>query len=327
MNNNHTPLKIVFLDRGGIPPRIKIPSPKASCEWINYEHTTQAQAAERSMGADILVVNKANVTARLLDACPSIKHVCVTATGYNVVDTQACTDRGIGVSNVPSYAATTVSEHVIGSALLLQRQILRYKHSVANGEWQRSNNFCLFGAPFQDLSGATIGLVGLGEIGLAVAEKAHALGMSVLFNSRSTKSHAFAQQVSLNELLAQSDVVSIHCDYNPSTEHLIGGTEIALMRDQSILINTARGGIADEQAVVTALNQGKLAGIAFDVLKHEPPANNKGLLSVAHLPNALITPHIAWASEQAMRYLVNTVTKNIDAFVAGRPINLVNHPK
>lgn len=326
MTINETPMRIVYLDRDGLPARIQIPAPVTPHEWINYGASNQAQAIKRSEGADLLVVNKVNVTSQLLDACPTIKHVAVTATGYNVVDTLACEKRGISVSNIPSYAATTVSEHVIGSAIVLRREIFRYRQSVQNGEWQQSKSFCLFGSPFNNVERATIGLIGLGEIGSTVAKKARALGMNVIFTSRTKKNHDFAKQVSLEALLECSDIVSIHCDFNASTESLLGSREIDLMPKHSILINTARGGIVDEVAAVTAIKEQTIAGIAFDVLTQEPPADNAPLLSVSHLPNVLITPHIAWASEQAMQYLANTVTKNIDAFANGSPINLVNNP-
>lgn len=315
--------RIVYLDRDGLPDRIKIPEPCAKHEWVNYPNSNAAQAIERSLGADILVVNKVPITAELLDACPSVKHVVVSATGYNIVDIQACQARSVSVSNIPSYAAITVSEHVIACAITLRRELLRYTNAVSQGEWQNSSAFCLFGAPFQNLQGATIGLIGLGEIGEATAQKAHALGMKVIFSTRKPKTHPFAKQVSLDDLLQRSDIISLHCDLNPSTTNLISEREIALMQKHAILINTARGGIVDEVALTKAIKQQKLAGIAVDVMQQEPPSNDAPLLSIANQTNVLITPHIAWASEQAMQYLANTVSHNINGFIDGSPINLV----
>ncbi len=318
------PYRIVYLDRDGLPPHIKVPAPNSHHEWRNYPTSTQEQAIERSQHADILVINKAPITAQLLDACPSVKHVVVSATGYNVVDIAACQERSVSVSNIPSYAATTVSEHVIACAMTLHRELFRHVQSVNQGKWQTSPTFCLFGKPFKNLEGATMGLIGLGEIGEATARKAHALGMNVVFCKRQTTTHPFAKQVELVELLQCSDIVSLHCDLNSSTANLIGEEELALMPEHAILINTARGGIVDEVALCNAIKKQRLAGIAFDVLSEEPPRDDSPLLSISNLPNVLITPHIAWASEQAMQYLANTVSRNIDAFINGSPINIVS---
>ncbi len=224
---------------------------------------------------------------------------------------------------MPSYAADTVAEHVIGSSIVLRRELLRYARSVANGDWQKSPSFCLFDKPFNNLRGATMGLIGLGEIGEAAAERAHAMGMNVLFCARSKRLHDFAKQVDLDQLLGQSDIISIHCSLNESTQGLIGERELNLMQSRAILINTARGGIVDEAAAAQAIIEERISGLAFDVMVEEPPRDSAPLLSIAERPNVLITPHIAWASEQAMQYLANTVTRNIDAFANGSPINLV----
>jgi len=314
---------IVYLDRDGLPARIQLPTPSAPHTWVNYPSTDPKQVIERSQNADILVVNKVNIGGKTLDACPGVKHIVVSATGVNVIDLSACEARGVSVSHVPSYAATTVAEHVIGVTIGLRRELIRYSQSVTNNEWQRSAAFCLFGKPFHNVSGATIGLIGLGEIGEAVAARAHALGMTVLFCARTERLHDYAEQVSLEQLLQRSDIVSVHCSLNESTQGLIGKREIALMQAHGILINTARGGIVDEQAAADAINNASIAGLAFDVLLNEPPLGDEPLLNIAHLPNVLITPHIAWASEQAMQHLANTVTRNIDAFINGSPINLV----
>jgi len=224
MNRAEKNLSIVYLDRDGLPERIQVPEPKVSHDWVNYAATAPEQIIERSRNADVLVVNKVAINAEILAACPSIKHIVVSATGFK---------RGVSVSNVPSYAADTVSEHVIGSALVLRREMLRYANSVSDGEWQTSDAFCLFGKPFKNLHGATIGLIGLGEIGEATAERARALGMNVLFCARSKRLHDYAEQVDLEQLLKRSDIVSVHCSLNESTRGLIGEAEIALMQEHT----------------------------------------------------------------------------------------------
>lgn len=326
MNTPQTHQIIVNLDRDGLPPHIDIPTPQVDHSWADYPSTLPEQVIERSKKATILVVNKVPISATVLDACPNVKHIAVCATGYNVIDTAACEARGVSVSNIPSYASTTVSEHVIGSALMLRREINRYRQAVIDGKWQTSPAFCLFDKPFHNLRGATIGLIGLGEIGEATAELARSMGMKVVFSSRSRRLHDYAEQVDLDQLLRRSDIISVHCSLNESSKGLIGKQELELMQPHAILINTARGGIVDELEVVNAVNNGALSGIAFDVMEQEPPRDAASpLLSIAHRPDVLLTPHIAWASEQAMQYLAATVTRNIEAFVANSPINLVTN--
>ena len=328
MHTDTNVTKIVFLDRDGLPERIQIARPIRPHEWVEYGTTDAASVAKRLESADIAVTNKVPIDGNILALCPNLKHIAVTATGYNIVDIDACKKNNVSVSNVPSYAASTVSEHVIASSLMLRREIPRYTNSVQNGDWQKSSMFCLFGKPFSNLSGSTLGLIGMGEIGKATAQKAHALGMNVQFCARrelDPNQAPYANQVQLNELLQSSDILSIHCDLNDSTLGMIGSEQISLMKQGAILINTARGGIVNEKAAVKAIQDHHLGGLAFDVLETEPPSEASPLLSISHLPNVLITPHIAWASEQAMQHLADTVGKNIQAFLDGNPTNVVTN--
>ena len=285
--------------------------------------TTLQLVIERSVGADVLVTNKVRISKEVLLACPSVKHIAVAATGFNVIDIEACQQLGVSVSNIPSYAATTVAEHVITSALILRRQLLSYRHSVINSEWQTSPSFCLFGKPINDLQNSTFGVIGLGEIGWTTAAKAAALGMRVVYSSRSEKSCDFAERLSFDEIISTSDIISLHCSLTPETENLISTTQLKRMQPHAILINTARGGVANEASVVDAINKNMIGGIAFDVLLEEPPTNNSPLLSIAERDNVIISPHIAWASEQAMQTLVDILANNVDAFLLGSPQNIV----
>lgn len=320
--NLHTK-RIVYLDRAGLPERFKIAAPKLKHEWIDYSMSRPDQVIERCQGADVIVTNKVNINEQTLLACPSVRHVAVSATGYNIVDTQACHRLGVSVSNIPSYSATTVSEHVLTSMLSLRRSLNSYRNSVINGEWQKSDAFCLFGKPINDIAGSTFGVIGFGELGQATAAKASALGLKVVFTSRKQYSSPFAEQISLEQLIEQSDVISVHCSLNDDSKNMIGLSQLKRMKNDCILINTARGGIVNEHDVTLAIQQQLIGGIAFDVLLNEPPNNDSPLLAIAHQENVILTPHIAWASEQAMQSLANVLAANVDAFLNGSPQNIV----
>ncbi|RBP49314.1 NAD(P)-dependent oxidoreductase [Arenicella xantha] len=316
--------RIVFLDQNGLPERIRIAPPPQPHEWLNYPSTKPEQILERCTGATIVLTNKVPISKAILTACPTIRHIAVTATGYNIIDIDGARSLGVSVSHVPSYAATTVSEHVIASALMLRRQLIRYRQRVIEGAWQRSSAFCVFDRPILDLKGARLGIIGMGEIGQATAQLGQALGMRVAYHSRSEHAVPYDKAEDLNSLLSSSDVLSIHCSLNDATHNLIGSKELALMPAGAILINTARGGIVNEQATLEALQQNHLGGIAFDVLVEEPPRDTSPLLSLAKHDNVIITPHTAWASEQAMQQLANTVSSNVTAFLANQALNLVS---
>ncbi len=316
--------RIVYLDRASIPERFEIRKPSIEHQWVDHASTSYSELLERCRDADVLVSNKVKIGEAVLKACPTVKHIAVSATGYNVIDIEACQRHGVSVSNIPSYAATTVAEHVITSALCLRRELIHYRANVIDGDWQRSPTFCSFGKPINDISNATLGVVGLGEIGLETAKKAHALGMKVIYSSRSNKNCSFAKRVGFKYLLRHSDIISIHCSLNSDTENLIAATELAAMKGTAILINTARGGIVNEGDVVDAINSNVIGAISFDTLIEEPPRPDSPLLSIANKENVIITPHTGWASEQAMQSLSNILSDNIEGFLLGSPINIVS---
>jgi len=324
MNTKAKSKRIVYLDRAGIPTRINIPPPQHPHTWIDHSNTENQDVIERAQDSNILVVNKVSVSRQTLEACGSIEHIAVSATGFDHIDIKACQDHGVSVSNIPSYAATTVAEHVIACALTLRRELSQYREQVIQGAWQKSDAFCLFDRPINDLGGANFGIVGLGEIGLATAKMAMALGMNVSYCSRYPKSLNGAEQLSFEQLVKQSDIISVHCALTPETENMIDAHEINAMQDHAILINTARGGIVNEDAAADAITNRKLGGLAMDVLVSEPPKQNSVLISIANRSNVVITPHIAWASEQAMQSLANILSENIDAFLSGTPQNIVS---
>lgn len=324
MQVNQLIKKIVFLDRVGLPERFSVRAPELDHQWDNYDSSLPEQVIERSVGADVLITNKVKITRETLLACPSVKHIAVAATGFNIIDIDACRELGVSVSNIPSYAATTVAEHVIASALCLRRQLLSYRQSVIDGQWQRSSSFCLFGEPINDLKNSIFAVIGFGELGRAAASMAAALGMRVIFSSRGKHQCEFAKQVSFEEAITTADIISVHCSLNAETLNLIAAPQLRKMQPHAILINTARGGIVNEADVVQAINDKLIGGISFDVLVEEPPSDYSPLLSIANFENVIITPHSAWASEQAMQRLADILADNVEAFLLGSPQNLVS---
>ena len=293
-------------------------------EFTLYDRTaTEAQAIARSQGAQILLTNKTPITPTLLDACPSVKLVCVQATGYNVVDTAAARDRGIPVCNVPSYGTDAVAQYTFALLLELCHRIGLHDTLVHQGRWSECPDFCFWATPQMELAGKTMGIIGFGKIGRAVGRIAHAFGMNVLAYSRSQseEGRAVGSYVELDELLRRSDVVSLHCPLFPETKEIINTQTISRMKDGAILLNTARGPLISEEAVARALHTGKLRGAAMDVVAREPIPTDSPLLTA---PNCILTPHMAWAPTESRERLLACVADNIRAFLEGHPQNVVN---
>lgn len=315
---------VVMLDRNALADDVPIRPLQHPHTWQDYPATRPEQVVERLHDADIAVLSKVAIKRETLAACPRLKHIAVSATGYNIIDLEACREHQVSVSNIPSYAADTVAEHVIACIFSLRRELIQYRQKVIEGAWQTSPGFCLFDKPVNEIRGATLGIVGLGEIGTATARLANAVGMRVVYSARRPLSLDFATQVDFDQLIAHSDVISLHCSLNHSTRNLINQTELQRMPEHAILINTARGGIVDETALVAAIEQQQIAGTAVDVLAQEPPADDSPLLSIAERSNVIITPHISWTNVQAMQVLADTLINNIEAFISGTPQNLVS---
>lgn len=314
-------MNIVFLDRASLP--VPLPRPATACEWTEYDSTAPADTIARAMDADVLIVNKLPLTADTLAALPRLKLVAVAATGVNNVDLAACRARGVPVCNVRNYGPDAVAEHAFMLMIALKRNLLAYRQQVNAGDWNRAEQFCLFGAPITDLAGQTLVLLGSGAIGGNLADKARAFGMKVVLAERKGAAAVREGHVAFDEALAQADVVSLHLPLTDATRNLIGATELASMKPTAVLVNTARGGLVDEVALLDALKAGTIAGAGFDVLVEEPPRRGNPLLDVS-LPNLIVTPHVAWASRRAMDTMARMLIDNIDAFIAGRPQNVVN---
>jgi glycerate dehydrogenase len=314
---------ICFLDRATLRHDIAIRRPGFEHKWTEYDHTSDEQTADRIAGMDIIITNKVPINRILIENNPDLKMIAVAATGVDVIDLDACSARNVTVSNIRNYALHTVPEHVMGMILTLRRQVLQYRQQVINGRWQEAGGFCFFDEPIHDIHGALLGIIGFGALGQATARLAHLLGMQVQYVSPSDKSVDFARRVSLDECLATSDVISLHCPLTPETHHLLDNQAFSRMKNNVIIINAARGAIVDEPALADAIISGKIAGAAIDVLPQEPPAKDSPLMMLASQTNVILTPHIAWASQQAMQSLADQLIDNIEAFQEGQPRNQV----
>lgn len=324
MTTSERDWKGVFVDRDSVDRGDLDCSPltRTLSEWRMYDTTDPVPVRKRIAGAAVVVSNKVVLDDELLGEAQGLRLVCVAATGTNNVDLDAAGRLGIPVCNARGYATPAVVQHVFALILALMTRLEDYRQAVADGRWQRSDYFCLLDFPIRELAGRRLGVVGYGELGRAVARVAEAFGMEVLVAQRPGMPDDRPDRMPLRELLPGVDVLSLHCPLTPDTHGLIGPDELALMRSDALLINTARGGIVDERALVAALREGTLGGAGVDVLTREPPVNGNPLLST-DIPNLILTPHIAWASRESRQRLVDEVGRNIEAFLAGEPRNLV----
>jgi glycerate dehydrogenase len=312
--------RIVFLDRDSIQANMR--RPDFAHEWQDYPATQAAQVSERLSNATIAVSNKVPLMAASLAPHKQLRMVAVCATGTNNVDLDYCRAHGIVVSNIRSYAMHTVPEHVFTLILALRRNLVGYREDVTNGLWQKAGQFCLFTRPILDLHGSTLGVIGHGELGRATAKLGQAFGMRVLISEHKGAAQTRTGYTAFETVLAESDVITLHCPLTPATQNLIGAPEFRKMRHHALLINTARGGLVDEAALVQALKDGLIGGAGFDVLTTEPPRAGNPLLDL-RLPNFILTPHVAWASRDAMQIMADQLIDNIEAFVRGTPRNRV----
>lgn len=299
--------------------------PAFAHQWIEYPATQPGQVVERLRGAAVAITNKVPLDATAIAALPELKMIAVSATGTNNVDLAACRARGIVVSNIRGYAEHTVPEHVMALLLALSRNLVAWRETLLAGGWQQSPQFCLFDHPIRDLHGATLGLIGSGTLGNGVARLAEAFGMRVLRAERKGAATVRPGYTAFPEVLAQVDAISLHCPLTPETTGLIGEAELQAMKPSALLINTARGGIVDEAALIRALKEGWIAGAGFDVITAEPPPAGHPMVDpqLLALPNFLLTPHVAWSSRPAMQALADQLIDNIEAFAAGTPRNQV----
>ena len=288
-----------------------------------YDRTPLADTVERAREAEIVITNKAVLDREILSALPKLRYIGVTATGYNVVDTAAAAEHGIVVTNVPGYSTPAVAQAVIAMLLELTNHTAGHAESVRAGGWTACPDFCFWRHPIIELKGRTLGLIGFGDIGSAVARIAAAFGMTVIAARRSWKTPPpeGVTPASVDEVFEQGDVISLHCPLTDDTRHIINAANLARMKSTAFLINTARGPLVDEPALAAALNGGRIAAAALDVLSSEPPPATNPLLTAK---NCLITPHLAWASRESRARLIEAAAANLRAFLDGEPVNVVN---
>ena len=318
-------MEIVVLDGYTLNPGDNPWNPvEASGELTVYDRTPVDQIVDRVGRAEIVLINKTPLDGPILAALPSLRFISVLATGYNVVDVACARRQGITVSNVPEYGTDSVAQHVIALLLSLIHRPERHDRLVRLGEWQRHGDFCFWDAPLIELAGKRMGIVGFGRIGRRVGELAHALGMEVLAYDVCLGSppdyRPFAWR-SIEAIFAEADIISLHCPLDECNQGMVNRERIGTMKRSSLLINTSRGGLVHEPDLADALNEGRIAGAAVDVLSREPPVEDNPLLGAK---NCLITPHLAWATQEARRRLMATTAANIAAFLRGEPINVVN---
>lgn len=316
-------MNIVFLDRDTISPQTLIRTPDFAHQLTIHGGTRPEEVARRIAQADIVVVNKVRLTDEALRQAPKLKLIAVAATGTDNVDLKACAARGIAVSNIRNYAIHTVPEHTFALIFALRRSICAYRESVKTGRWQESGQFCYFDHPIRDMAGSTLGVIGDGVLGQAVAEMGKALGMRVLFSAFKGASAMGSLYTPFDEILARSDIITLHCPLNDATRGMIGAAEFAKMRRKPLLINTARGGLVDESALGVALEAGQIAGAGFDVVSVEPPPADHPFVKLSQRPDFILTPHVAWASDEAIQSLADQLIHNIESFVSGKPRNIV----
>jgi glycerate dehydrogenase len=313
--------RIVFLDRGTI--KVNIRPPGFEHEWTDFEATASAAEIEdRLKGATIAVTNKVPLREAVSSRLPELRFIAIAATGVDIVDLDYCRKRSLPVSNVRNYARHSLPEHVFMLMLALRRNLLGYHQEVERGMWQEAVNFCRLTHTIRDLHSSTLGIIGYGALGRAVEKLAQAFGMRVLISEHKNKREIRLGRTSFEETLRASDIITLHSPLNDETRGLIGAPEFQLMRRDTILINTARGGLVDEAALIEALQNGLIAGAGVDVLTKEPPREGNPLLALK-LPNLIITPHIAWAGLEAQEILAEQLVANIEAFVRHEPQNLV----
>ena len=313
--------KIVFLDRDTMGPSVEINRPAFEHEWVEYGKSAPDEVAQRINDADLVITNKAPIGADQLAGAKNLKMVSIAATGFDVIDVPACIEHGVTVSNVRGYAENTVPEHAFALILALKRGIVGYREDVINGEWEKSGQFCFFNHPIADLAGSRLGIIGEGVIGQNMARIARGFNMDVVFSAHKGVSGLGPLYTPWDEVIETSDVITLHSPMMPATRNMISTPELERMKPTAILVNTSRGGLVDEAALADALERGLIAGAGFDVLTKEPPTPDNPLLKVLKRSNFILTPHTAWASDEAQAEVWRQVIFHLEQFQAGQPTN------
>jgi len=307
-------MKAVFLDTLTLGSDVDLsPLEQVTGGLTCYDRTAPKQVVERIQGFDTVLVNKVVLGREHFDACPELKTIAVVATGLNNIDRAAAKEHGITVMNVTNYGRSTVAQHTMALILALATRLVDYDKDVRAGRWGQSSMFCLMDHPIMELEGRTLGVVGYGDLGQGVVERAKAFGMNIVLGARPGQATGEVDgypRIPLDELLPKVDVLSLHCLLTDDTRNMIGARELKMMKKEALLINTSRGGLVDEQALADALRAGTIGGAGFDVLTEEPPRNGNALLA-DDIPNLIVTPHSAWASREARQRIVEITASNL----------------
>ena len=314
---------VVFLDRATLAPDVRLRRPAFAHRWTEYERTEAPQVAERLAGATIVIDNKVPLRRDTIERLPDLRLVAIAATGTDCVDKDYCRERGIMVCNVRGYAVRTVAEHVFALILALRRSLIAYRDDVRAGRWQAARQFCFHDHQIRELHGASLGIIGEGALGQGVAALGRAFGMNVMFAAHKGSQGLGPLYTPFDEVLETADVVTLHCPLLPQTQAMLGLPEFRRMKRRPILVNAARGGIVVEEDLERALDEGLLAGAAFDVATPEPPAADSTIMRLAARRDFILTPHVAWASLEAQQALADQLIDNLERFAQGAPVNVV----
>jgi glycerate dehydrogenase len=315
--------RIVFLDRSTMSPVQQLRRPAFDHVWVEYQRTAPEHVVERLRDCKIAISNKVPIRRDSIERLPELKMIAIPATGHDAFDIDACAERGIVVSNVRGYAVNTVPEHTFALILALRRSLPGYRRDVIAGKWQEAEQFCFLAHPIVDLAGSVLGIFGEGVIGQRVARLGEAFGMRPLFAAHKGVSGLGRLYSPFDEVLATADVITLHCPLLPNTRKMLAMPEFRQMKKRPLIINCGRGGLVDEADLVNALDLGLVAGVGFDCLTSEPPRSDNPLLAVLDRPNVIVTPHVAWASVQAMEAVWDQLVRHIENFHQGRPSNVL----
>jgi len=315
-------MQALFLDKASLyPDDLDLTALEDLADWQWFDKANSGDIGHSLQQAEIIVSNKVVIDRALIERCKNLKLICVAATGFNNIDIAAAKESGVKVCNARAYASASVVQHVFSLVLSLNRKLPSYHRAAIDGHWSQSDFFCYFGEQISDLEGKTLGVIGYGELGKHVAKVAEGFGMEVML-ARRNDGDKLVGRVALEKLLKEADVISLHCPLTSDNYHMISARELSMMKSTAILINTARGGLIDESALLEALKNNEIAAAGLDVLEHEPPAVGDALLD-HHVDNLIITPHIAWASQQSRQRLLNEIALNIKAYQSGQLRNAI----
>ncbi|WP_299843793.1 D-2-hydroxyacid dehydrogenase [uncultured Jannaschia sp.] len=313
-------MRTIFLDRNTFPADMDLTPPGAAENWTTHDRTAPDEVIERLAGANVAITNKVPLRRETIEALPDLKLISVAATGYDVVDLEACREHGVTVSNVREYAVNTVPEHTFALILALRRSIIGYHQDVLNGAWQRSEQFCFHTHPIQDLAGSRLGIIGEGAIGQAVAAIARGFGMEPVFAAHKGVDGLGPLYTPFEKVLETADIITLHCPLTPATRDTLAMPEFRAMKRRPLIVNTSRGGLVNEADAVRALQEGLIGGLGFDVLMREPPEAENPIVRAAERPDVVLTPHVAWASREAMTEVWRQTIEAVDAFAADAPV-------